>query len=292
MVKAMAMSTPERDFHIGRALLHGILGAVVFVALDVAFFGMGTFSGNSAHELGTSMGKVAGWAFVLAVVASFAFQTRRRTFGGLVLFLLAGLFVLQLFVLTRMVHTVHALENAASPLTVEERGRPAAEGGGGRFCQPALAFSFPAPGSNMVPDTALEQRTAAIQQTNPYVTSWSWHDPVGHARVVVLAGKGFGNDEASFRSFIAGFKDSLTANAASQLGPEQLQWRDQGGELTISGTDGASTRFDMRCLSRGFEGEAPPVLVCVQTAAQGGDSLRQVRTGLSLAPCGRGASAR
>jgi hypothetical protein len=288
MVKAMAMSTAERDFHIGRGLLHGILGAVVFVALDVAFFGMGTFSGNSAHELGAAMGKVAAWAFVLAVVASFAFQTRRRTFGGLVLFLLAGLFVLQLFVLTRMVHTVHALENAANPLTVEERGRPAPQGG--RFCQSALAFSFPAPGGGMTPDTNLEQKVAAIQQTNPYVTSWGWHDPVNNTHLTVLAGKGFGNDEASFRSFVAGFKDSLTADAASHLGPEQLQWRDQGGELTISGTDGASNRLDMRCLSRGFEGEAPPVLVCVQTASQSGDSLRQLRTGLSLGPCGQGSA--
>lgn len=290
MVKAMAMSTPERDFHIGPGLLHGILSAVVFVALDLAFFGVGTFGGSSAHELVAAVAKVAAWSFVLAVVASFAFQTRRRTFGGLVLFLLAGLFVLQLFVLTRMVHTVHALENAANPLTVEERGRPAPEGSGSRFCQPALAFSFPAPGAKMVPDMALEQKAA--QQSNPYLSFWAWHDPISKTRLSVLAGKGFGNNEASFRAFVAGFKDSLTADAAGHLGPEQLHWRDQGGELTISGTDGASNRLEMRCLSRGFEGEAPPVLVCVQTASQGADSLRQVRTGLSLAPCGSGSGAR
>ncbi|HEV2855081.1 MAG TPA: hypothetical protein VHC97_19970 [Thermoanaerobaculia bacterium] len=285
MVKAMAMSMPERDFHIGRGLLHGILSAVVFVALDVAFFGTGTFSGNSAQGLGGAMGKMAGWALVLAFVASYAFQTRRRALGGSVLFLLTALFVLQLFVLTRRVHTIHALENAASPLAVAERSRPAPAGSSGRFCQPALAFSFPAPGGNMVPDMALEQ---TVKQSDPYATLWIWRDPVSNARLAILAGKGVENKESSFRSFIAGFKGSLSANAASRLGPETVRWRDDGGELALSGTVGASTRLEMRCLSRGLEGEAPPVVVCAQTMSPGTDTLRQVRTGLSLAPCGSG----
>jgi hypothetical protein len=288
MVKAMAMSMPERDFHVGRGLLHGILGAVVFVALDVAFFGTGTFSGNSAQGLGTEVGKMAGWAFVLAFVASYAIQTRRRALGGLTLFLVAGLFVLQLFVLTRMVHTVHALENAASPLTVVERSRPAPAGSSGRFCQPALAFSFPSPGNNMFPDRALEQK---VRQNDPYATFWSWHDPVANTRLTIVAGKGVENKEASFRSFISGFKETLFAGPASQAGPEEVRWRDEGGELNLAGTVGDSNRLEIRCLSRGLEGEAPPVVVCAQTMAPisaGADVLRQVRTGLSLAPCGSG----
>lgn len=292
MVKAMAMSTPERDFHLGRGLLHGILSAVVFVALDVAFFGTGAFSGSSAQGLGAEVGKMAGWAFGLALVASYAFQTRRRALGGLMLFLLTGLFVLQLFVLTRRVHTIRALENAASPLTVAERGRPEPGGSSGRFCQPALAFSFPAPGNNMVPDLALEQR---IRRHDPYATFWAWSDPITHNRLTIVAGKGVENKESSFRSFIAGFRESLSADAASQLGPEEIRWRDEGGELNLAGTVGGSNRLELRCLSRGLEGEAPPVVVCAQTMSSispGADTLRQVRTGLSLAPCGSGSRTR
>lgn len=276
MVKAMAMSTPDRDFHVGRGLLHGVLGFLVFLVLAMAFTGTEPF-GGSVEKLAEAAGKQAGWAFLLALGASYAFQTSRRTLGGLMLLVIVGLFVFQLYALARI---AHARQDDNSPLTLTERQRPSPSGGPGRLCQPALAFSFPAPDRRFTP-------VAEDGNLNdPYLTEWTWQHPGTGERLLVQAAKGAGRDERSFRAFAAGLKRDLGKDSAVQLGAEDLRWTEESGELTLSATWGDTGRIETRCLSRAAEGEAPPVVVCARTATQSADSLRQVRTGLSLAPCG------
>jgi hypothetical protein len=278
MVKAMAMSTPDRDFHLGRALLHGVLGFAVFLVLAMAFVGTEPFGGSVAR-LAEAASKQAAWAFLLALLASYALQTSRRTLGGLVLLVMAGLLVFQLYALTRI---AHARQDDNSPLTRAEREQPS-PGAAGRLCQSALAFSFPAP----------DRRFAAVaaRQGNlndPYTTQWDWQDRRTGERLLVQAAKGAARNEASFRSFTAGVKRDLGQDAALQLGAEDLRWTEGSGEFSLSAIRGESgLLIETRCLSRMAEGETPPVLVCVEaTVLQDADSLRQVRTGLSLAPCG------
>ena len=283
MVKAMAMSTPDRDFHVGRGLLHGVLGFAVFLVLAMAFVGTEPF-GGSMEKLAEAASKQAVWAFLLAFLVSYAFQTSRRILGGLVLFVMVGLFVFQLFALTRI---ANARQDDNSPLTLTEREQPS-PGAAGRLCQPALAFSFPAPDRRFAPVTAKE---GPGNLNDPYRTQWDWQDRRTGERLLVQASKGAGRDERSFRAFAAALKRDLGKDPTVQLGAEDLRWTEESGELTLSATRGDTGRIETRCLSRsaeGAEGETPPVVVCAQTAAQSADSLRQVRTGLSLAPCGAG----
>lgn len=280
MVKAMAMSTPDRDFHVGRGLLHGVLGFAVFMALAMAFTGTEPF-GGSLEKLAEAVARQAFWAFLLALGASYAFQTSRRTLGGLLLLVTVGLFVFQLYALTRI---AQAQQNADSPLTLTERSRPGVSSRSSRLCQPALAFSVPMPPPRFIPaaDTG-----GPGSLNDPYFAQWIWEDPRTKESLFVQATKTAGRDEASFRTFTGGFKGSLARrNPSIQVGPEDVRWTEQSGEYTTYFTLGEE-RMEVRCLSRKAEDEAPPILVCVQTTVrQGADPLRQVRTGLSLAPCG------
>lgn len=279
MVKAMAMSTPDRDFHVGRGLLHAILGFAVFLVLAMAFVGTEPF-GGSIEKLAQAASKQAVWALLLALLASYAFQTSRRTLGGLVLLVMAGLLVFELYALARI---AHARQDDNSPLTRAEREQPS-PGGAGRLCQSALAFSFPAPDRHFA---AVASKRGAGNLNDPYMTRWDWQDPRTGEHLFVQAAKGAGRDESSFRAFTSGVKRDLGKDSSLQLGTEDLRWTEGSGEFTLSATRGETGLVETRCLSRATEGGTPPVLVCIQTTAlQGIDSLRQVRTGLSLAPCG------
>ncbi len=282
MVKAMAMSTPDVKIPVGRGLLHGVLGFLVFLVLAMAFVGTEPF-GGSVEKLAEAAGKQAVWALLLALLASYAFQTSRRTLGGLVLLVMLGLLVFQLYALTRI---AHARQDDNSPLTQIEREQPS-PGAAGRLCQPALAFSFPAPDRRFAP-----AKEGARYLNDPYLTEWTWQSPATGERLLVQAAKGAGRDESSFRAFTAGVKRDLGADSAVQLGAENLRWTEGSGEFILSATRGGTgLLIETRCLSRAAEGETPPVLVCAQTTVQQGiDSLRQVRTGLSLAPCGSAGS--
>jgi hypothetical protein len=279
MVKAMAMSTPERDFHVGRGLLHGVLGFAVFLVLAMAFVGTEPF-GGSVEKLAEAAGKQAVWALLLALLASYAFQTSRRTLGGLVLLVMVGLFVFQLYALTRI---AHARQDDNSPLTKTERALPSPSSSPGRLCQASLAFSLPAPDRRFAPGAA---KTGASSVNDPYLTEWIWQNRATGESLLVQAAKGAGRDESSFRSFTAGLKKDLGQDSTVLLGAEDFRWTEGSGEFTLSATQGATGLIETRCLSRMAEGETPPVVVCVQTTIlQEPDSLRQVRTGLSLAPC-------
>jgi hypothetical protein len=277
-MKAMAMSTPERDFHLGRGLLHGVLGFAVFLVLAMAFVGAEPF-GGSVEKLAEAASKQAVWAFLLALLASYAFQTSRRTLGGLMLFVMVGLLVFQLYALTRI---AHARQDDNSPLTLTERGRPDPSAAG-RLCQVALAFSLPAPDRRF---TSVVAKEGPGNLNDPYLTEWTWQHPDTGERLLVQAAKGAGRDERSFRAFAAGLRRDLGKDPTVQLGVEDLRWTEESGELTLSATWGETGRIETRCLSRSAEGERPPVVVCARTMTQSADSLRQVRTGLSLAPCG------
>lgn len=278
MVKAMAMSTADRDFHVGRGVLHGVLGFLVFLVLAMSFTGTEPF-GGSVEKLAETVGKQAGWAFLLTLVASYAFQTSRRTLGGLMLLVMVGLFVFQLYALTQV---AHARQTADGPLTLAERRRPAPSSGSGRLCQPALAFSFPAPDRRFAP---MEITAGPGTSKDPYLTEWIWRQPATGERLFVQAAKGAGRDEPSFRSFMAGLKRNLSEDPTVHLGAEDLRWTDESGELTLSAAWGETGRIETKCLSRRAEGETPPVVVCARTVTPSTDSLRQARTGLSLAPC-------
>lgn len=280
MVKAMAMATPDRDFHVGRGLLHGVLGFAVFLVLAMAFTGTEPF-GGSVEKLAEAAGKQAVWAFLLALLASYAFQTSRRTLGGLMLLVMAGLFVFQLYALTRI---AQARQEADNPLTLTERLRPGLSSRSGRLCQSALAFSFPAPPPRFVPPAG-PQRSGNLD--GAYHTQWIWEDPRTKELLLVQATKMVGSDEASFRDFTRFFKASVTRRHPNIVfGPEDARWTEPSGEYTTYFTLGED-RIEVRCLSRAAEDEKPPVLICVHTTVrEGADTLRQVRTGLSLAPCG------
>lgn len=279
MVKAMAMSTPTRDFHLGRGLLHGVLGFAIFTVLAMAFTGTEPF-GGSVEKLAEAASKQAVWAFLLGFLASYAFQTSRRILGGLVLLVIVGLFVFQLYALTRI---AHARQDDNSPLTLTEREQPS-PGAAGRLCQPALAFSFPAPDRRFAPAAV---KAGASSLNDPYLTEWIWQPRATGERLLVRATKGAGRDESSFRAFTAGLKRDLGKDSSVLLGAEDFRWTEGSGEFTLSATQGVTGLIETRCLSRMAEGETPPVVVCVQTTIlQEPDSLRQVRTGLSLAPCG------
>lgn len=280
MLKAMAMSTPERDFHLGRGLLHGVLGFAVSTVLAMSFTGTEPF-GGSMNKLAEAAARQAIWFFLLALFASYAFQTSRRTLGSLLLMVMVGLFVFQLFALTRI---ARAHQDEESPLTLTERWTPSAAGRGDRFCQPALAFSFPAPDRRFQP---VQDQKGRGSLNDPFFAEWTWKDPRTQELLLVEATKIAGRDEASFRGFTGGFQDRLLRrNPNILLGAQDTRWTEQGGEYTTSFTLGQD-KMETRCLSRMAEGETPPVLVCVQTSVlQGSDNLRRVRTGLSLGPCG------
>ena len=280
-MKAMAMSTPDRDFHLGRGLLHGVLGFLVFLALAMAFTGTEPF-GGSVEKLAEAAARQAVWAFLLAFVASYAFQTSRRTLGSLVLLVMVGLFVFQLYALARI---AQARQDADSPLTLTERWRPGLSSRSGRLCQPALAFSFPSPPPRFVPASDTK---GPSNLNDPYFAQWMWEDSSTREILIVQATKAAGRDEASFRSFTGGFKGSLTRrNPKIQVGPENARWAEESGEYATFFTLGGEERMEVRCLSRMAEDEKPPILICVQTTVRNSeDSLRQVRTGLSLGPCG------
>jgi hypothetical protein len=279
MVKPMAMSKPEHDFFLGKALLHGLVAMIVFVALGMAFAGAGAFGGDT-EKLAEAAGKQSGWAFLLALVASYGYQTGKRLLGNLMLFLVAVLFVFQLYT---FVHVAQSRTDVDAPLTAAEKQRPALAGSGGRLCQPVLALSFPAPGGGFAASEALE-RQLDPKLLGVNLAQWVWEDSSTGERLIVQAARGAGRDERTFRAFAAGVKKGIAKNPNASILEEDLRWSEGYGELNLSYFLGA-TQLNTRCLGRGPEDEAPSIAACVQTVTSNGKALRQVRTGFSLGPC-------
>jgi hypothetical protein len=278
MVKPMAMSKPEHDFFLGKALLHGLVAMIVFVGLGMAFAGAGAF-GENPEKLAEAAGRQSGWAFLLALVASYGYQTGKRLLGNLMLFLVAGLFVFQLYT---FVHVARSRTDVDTPFTAAEGLRPALAGSGGRLCQPVLALSFPAPGGGFAPSEALErQLDPKLHGVN--LAQWIWEDPNTGERLILQVARGAGRDESTFRNFSAGVKKGIAKNAT--ILEEDLRWSEGYGELNLSSFVGAA-QLNTRCLGRGPEDDAPSIAACVQTITSSGKGLQQVRKGLSLGPCG------
>ena len=282
MVKPMAMSKPEHDFFLGKALLHGLVALVVFVGLGMAFAGAGAL-GENTEKLAEAAGKQSGWAVVLTFVASYGFQTGKRLLGNLMLFLVAALFVFQLYM---FVHVARNLTDVDAPFTAAEGLRPALAGSGGRLCQSALALSFPAPGDDFAPAEALErQLDPKLRGVN--LAQWIWEDQHAGERLIIQVARGAGRDESTFRNFAAGVKKGIAKNAT--ILEEDLRWSEGYGEFNLSSFVGAA-QLNTRCLGRGPEDDAPSIAACVQTITSSDKGLQQVRKGLSLGPCGAGVS--
>lgn len=269
----------KRSFSWKKGILHGLAVIVVFMALGTIFAATGAF-GDDAGKVGEQAGGQMVLAFLLAVAASYGFQTEKKGLGTVMLGLVGLLLVRQIFGFIQI-----ARDKADSaPLTVAEKQRPALSGSQSRFCHPALGFSFPDPGPDFAVSEDLEEKLRSAD-TPANLNRWIWENSDTGERILVQVIKGVGRTESSFRDFTAGLKRGFTKNGRVSIQTESLQWNAVRGEFNLTASLANGVYVESRCLSRGPQGYRPPIAVCVQTIAGTGDPLRKIRAGLEVAAC-------
>jgi hypothetical protein len=275
------LAQPARPpFSWRKGWLHVSAVAGLLVALGVIAFAL-TSSRVVQVRIVSEITESIVWSIPLILAASYAYQTRRKLLVGMLL-VLAG--ILALALLRSLLQTASYADNA--PLTAGERERPARDAQAPRLCQAALGFSFPDPGPPYAPDPAAEEKLQS-KDTPDTIKSWAWKGS-GVGVIIVQAFKGTGDTETSFRDFAGNVETGITAAGHMSPPEKSLRWMGDGGELTLT-----TARLDnrvqvhIRCLSRGREGDRPPLAVCLHTYTGAGDPLRTVRAGLSVSPCGR-----
>jgi hypothetical protein len=270
------------SFSWKKGLLHGLAAVAVFLFVGMVFASVGAF-GDQSGKIGEAAGRQMVIAFLLAVAASYGFQSGKTLLGLAMTVLVALLLAFQIFLFARIARQ-HA---GASPMTAAEKEHPARETGRPRLCQSALGFSFPDPGGDFAPAPDLEAR---LQKPGfpANASQWVWTSSGTGERILVQAIKGVGRTEGDFNDFTAGVKNGLTSSGKVSLADERLHWTDGHGEYTVSGSFTNGVHLQMRCLSRGPEGGHPPLAVCLQTFTAGGEALREVEAGLEVAACGGG----
>lgn len=274
------------SFSWRKGLLHAAAVAAQFVVLGRIALAFVPFQAIQVQILSTLV-EWGFWATLLALAASYAWQTRRAILGGFVL-LLAVALVLGVL---RSIRTA-ARSAGEAPLTAAERERPARDASHSRLCQAALGFSFPDPGPPYGPEAAAEAKLAAKLQTTgapDTIKAWVWKGS-GAGAIIVEAFKGTGGTEAGFRQLAATVEAGITRTVRLSPQEKSFRWSSDGGELTFTGTSFDNrVQVHFRCLSRGREGSLPPLAVCLQTyTGKDGDPLRKVRDGLAVTACGGG----
>ena len=276
MQRIAMVARPSVSFVKG--VLHGAAVIAVFMLVGMAFAATGAF-GDQADKTGETAGKQLVVAFLLALVASYGFQTGKKVLGGVMLGLVALLLGYQIVFFTRVARNVED----ATPMTAAERKFPESEEDHPRICQPALGFSFPNPPGSFGNYSGLDPAHEPKLSAN--VSRWVWTSPGKGERIVVHAIKGIGRTEDGFRSFTAGVKKGLAEDGGASMTGDRLLWTDGHGEFNVSGRFPNGTRLQMRCLSRAPTDLRSPLTVCLQTFTGAESDLQEVEAGLELAPC-------
>jgi hypothetical protein len=269
----------KRSFSWKKGILHGLAVIVVFMVLGMIFAATGAF-GDDAGKIGEQAGGQMFLASLLAIVASYGFQTEKKGLGAVMLGLVGLLLVYQIVGFIRIARD----QADSAPLTAAERQRPAPARSQTRLCHPALGFSFPDPGPSFGVSEALEERSGAAD-TPANLGQWMWENEDTGERILVQVIKGVGRTESSFRDFAAGLKRGFTKNGRASIETESLQWNAGRGEFNLTASAPNGAHVESRCLARGPQGYRPPIAVCVQTIVGTGDPLREIRAGLDVVAC-------
>jgi hypothetical protein len=270
------------SFSWEKGLLHGLAVLVVFLVLGMIFAGAGAF-GEESDKVAEAAGRQMALAALLAVAASYGFQTGKALLGLAMTVLVALLLAFQIVLFARIARS----QADAGPMKAAEKEHPAREASRPRLCQTALGFSFPDPGEAFAPSPSLEEKLRT-QGLPANAGLWMWTSSGTGERILVQAIKGIGWTESSFSSFTAGVKKGLAESGKVSLADERLHWTEGRGEYTVSGSLANGVHIQMRCLSRGQDGNRPPLAVCLQTFTGDGEALREVGAGLEVAACGGG----
>lgn len=278
-MQPLAPQPARPPFSWKKGWLHAFAVAGLLVALSMTVFVL-TSSRAIQVRILSEVGEAAVWSIPLTLAASYAYQTRRKILGVAMLVLAAILAL----ALARSLMQIKARFADDAPMTAAERERPARDARTPSLCQAALGFSFPDPGPRFAPDPATEGRIQA-KDTVGISKTWMWKSS-GAGAILAQAFKGMGGTEESFRDFAVNVETGTAAAGHMSPVKKSLHW-DGGGELTLTTASLENgVQVYVRCLTRGWEGDRPPLAVCLNTYTGKGDPLRAVRAGLSLAPCG------
>jgi len=271
------------SFSLVKGAFHGVGVIAVFMLVGMAFAATGAF-GNQADRTAEIAGQQIFVAFLLAIVASYGFQTGKKVLGGVMLGLVALLLSYQVFFFSRVARDVAD----ATPMTEAEKKNPEnpeSEEDHPRLCQAALGFSFPSPPDAFGFYDSSQLGPHHEPRLPANVSRWVLSIPGKGERIVVQAIKGIGRTEGGFRAFTTGLKQGLEEDGGASMTGDRLLWTDGRGEFSVSGRFTNGTRLQMRCLSRGPAGSQSPLTICIQTFTGAESDLQEVETGLELAPC-------
>ncbi|MFL6235439.1 MAG: hypothetical protein ACJ76N_20045 [Thermoanaerobaculia bacterium] len=268
------------SFSLVKGSLHGLAVIAVFMLVGLAFAATGAF-GDRSDKTAEIAGQQLVVAFLLAIVASYGFQTGKKVLGGVMLGLVALLLAYQVFFFSRVARDVAD----ATPMTAAEKKYPESGEDNPRLCQAALGFSFPHPPGAFAFSDSGRLDPAHEPRLSANVSRWVWTDLGKGERIVVRAIKGVGRTEGGFRAFTAGVKQGLEEDGGASMTGDRWLWTDGRGEFNVSGRFPNGTSLQMRCLSRGPAGSRSPLTVCIQTFTGAESDLQEVETGLELAPC-------
>lgn len=279
-MQRIAMVAARPSFSLAKGCLHGVAVIAVFMLVGMAFAATGAF-GDQSDKAAEIAGQQLFVAFLLAIVASYGFQTGKKVLGGVMLGLVALLLSYQVFFFSRVARNVAD----ATPMTAAEKKYPESGEDRPRLCQAALGFSFPNPPGAFGFSDSSRLDPAREPRLPANVSRWVWTSPGKGERIVVQAIKGVGRTEDGFRTFTAGLKQGLEENGVASMTGDRLRWMDGRGEFNVSGRSTNGTRLQTRCLSRGPAGSRSPLTVCIQTFTGAESDLQEVEAGLELAPC-------
>src|SRR3982751_4916890 len=220
-----------------KGAFHGLGVIAVFMLVGMGFAATGAF-GNQADRTAEIAGQQIFVAFLLAIAASYGFQTEKKVLGGVMLGLVALLLAYQVLFFSRVARDVADV----TPMTEAEKKNPEYEEDHPRLCQAALGFSFPTPhGSFGFYDSNRSDPQEPKLPAN--VSRWVLSRPGTGERIVVQAIKGIGRTEGGFRAFTTGLKQGLEEDGGASMTGDRVLWTDGRGEFNVSGRFTNGTRL-------------------------------------------------
>jgi hypothetical protein len=290
---------PEaRDFSWAVALKH-----VAVVVLLLVLAGMGLVTSGKLQDPDVArdlVGKIAIWAVLATLLASYGQQTGRSAFFvlGLVLAAVAILGPLpQFFAAMRQSRPLVPLRATEAAAFFRSQGR---------LCQPALGVTVADPGESFAVDAESAREINSRFESRSLgarLHSWVWTDPATGQRLEVAVAKDEGEQAETFTAFETGLRKALVrkglkveaerSTVLSKPYQYQLALSRPGVAVDVecvaqNPADAATAATGASAANAANAANAAELftgIICLQTWAADHDLLRRVRGSLAFGDC-------
>ena len=144
-----------------------------------------------------------------------------------------------------------------------------------------FGFSLPNPGADFQPDSTMQQRMDSVLRGNSDLAAWVLRSASTGQVIVIEIYKDTAADEAVFRSFAKGVRESSTGQEGVEVLLDTTTWAGGAAEYLFASRTSAGAYLQIRCLPH--TGQGIGLIVCVTTGSPDPHGLDSVRAGLAFA---------